>query len=93
MEDKSNFGDIRGEDIRISDLGVRRFYEGYDGDVKLGDEYDFDERCDNVEVLELLIDDDIDVNEYLLKLCREYRVRSFYMEGDGKCYERCIVVK
>lgn len=93
VEDKSNFGDIHGEDTRTSDTGARSFDEGHDGEVKSGDEYDSDEHCDNAEVPELLIDDDTDVNEYLLKLCREYRVRSFHMEGDGKCHERCTVAK
>lgn len=66
VKDKS---DIYGKDIRISDIDVKIFDEGCDEEVKLGYGNDFDEVCDKGEVLELLIEDDIDVNEYLLKLC------------------------
>ena len=93
MKDKTDFSDIHGEDTRASDTGARVLDEGHDEEVKSGDGKDSDERCDKAGVPELSIDDDTDVNEYLLKLCCEYRVRSFHMEGDGKCHERCTVAK
>lgn len=46
---------------------------------------------DNIEVPDLCIEEDTDVNEYLLKLSHEYRIRTFHMDGDGKCHERCNV--
>lgn len=57
------------------------------------DENDFDVCCDNAEIPELLIEADTNVNEYLLKLCHEYRIRSLHMDGQGKCHERCTVAK
>ena len=94
VEDKSDFGDVCGEDTRLSsDTDARILHEGRDREVKSGQGSDLDESGDNAEVPELLVEDDTDVNEYLLQLCREYRVRSFHMEGDGKCHERCIVAK
>ena len=85
--DENDCGDIVGAS-RSTDAGARGLEEKHDQDFKLGDESD-----DNSEVPELLIEEDTDVNEYLLKLCREYRVRSFHMEGDGKCHERCSMAK
>ena len=90
VKDKSDF---QGEDTRASDTGARILDEGRDGKVKSGHGSDSYNGCDNAEVPELLVEDDTDVNEYLLKLCREYRVRSFHMEGDGTCHERCTVAK
>ena len=56
-------------------------------------ESDFEDICENAEIPELLIGGDTNVNEYLLKLCHEYRVRSFHMDGDGHCHERCTIAK
>lgn len=83
--------DLSREDNRSSDTGASGLKAKHDWNFKLGDEYDSQGCYD--EVPELLIDDDTDVNEYLLKLCREYRVRSLHMEVDGKCHERCSVAK
>ncbi|XP_020628757.1 uncharacterized protein LOC110065914 [Orbicella faveolata] len=94
ITDVKDNGDIHGEaDTRTSDTGARILDEGRDGKIKSGHGSDSDEGGDNAGVPELLVEDDTDVNECLLKLCREYRVRSFHMEGDGKCHERCTVAK
>lgn len=90
VKDKS---DIHGKDTRTSDTDVKILDEERDEEVKSGHGNDFDEVCDKGEVPELSIEDDTDVNEYLLKLCQEFRIRSFHMEGDGKCHERCTVAK
>lgn len=93
MSDKNDCDAIRDEDNIRSDSGARGFGKEHGGDFKSGDESDLDDCRDNAEIPELLIEGDTDVNEYLLKLCREYRVRSFHMDGDGKCHERCTVAK
>ena len=95
MDDKSDFDDVRGDDTRLtSDTDARILDEGLDREVKSGHGSDSDEGGDNSEVPELLVEDDTDVDEYLLELSREYRVRSFHMEGDGtECHERCTVAK
>lgn len=94
VKDKTDFGDIHGEDTRASDTGALRVPDDGNGEeVKSGDGKDSEESCDKAEVPKLLIEDDTDVNEYLLKMCHEYRVRCFHMEGDGKCHERCTVAK
>lgn len=49
--------------------------------------------CSNGEVPELTINSETNVNEYLLKLCHDYQVRSLHMDGDGTCHERCTVAK
>ena len=90
MKEKS---DIHEEDDRPRDTDTKILDKGRDDEVKSGHGSDSDEACDKADVPELLIEDDTDVNEYLLKLCREYRMRSFHMEGDGKCHERCNVAK
>ncbi|KAL9975421.1 hypothetical protein ACROYT_G012582 [Oculina patagonica] len=86
--DESDCGDSRGEVNTSSDTRARGLVAKRDRDFKSVDESD-----DNAEVPELLIEDDTDVNEYLLKLCHEYRVRRFHMKGDGECHERCSVAR
>ena len=81
VRDKSNRSNIFGDDK-----------EKFDQGFKSGNESDFDGDC-NSEVPELLIEGDTNVNEYLLKLCHEYRIRSLHMDGNGKCHERCTVAK
>ena len=90
---ESDSADIRKEENGTTDKGDRDFDKEHDAHFKSGDENDSDDSCADSEIPELLINDDTDVNEYLLKLCREYRVRGFHLEGKGTCHERCTVAK
>ena len=81
--------EMRTEESPMASEGVR----DRNGQFTLGNENDFDENCEDSEIPELRIDADTDVNEYLMNLCYEYRVRGFHLEGEGMCHERCKIAK
>ena len=86
--------EILWDDNRSSEPYARSFDKEHDQDLKSDNENDVDVySCDNAEIPELLIEADTNVNEYLLKLCHEYRIRSLHMNGQGNCHERCTVAK
>ena len=81
----------RNESVGGNETSARFFDKKHEMNFKSGNESEFEDCCDKTEVPELFIEKDTNVNEYLLELCHEYRVRSFHMNGEGKCHERCTV--
>lgn len=89
--DNSGRNEILSDQDRLSDTDGGCFEKKLD-QGKSCSMSDFDV-CNNSEFPELTIKSDTNVNEYLLKLCHDYQVRSLHMDGDGTCHERCTVAK
>ncbi|PFX20922.1 uncharacterized protein LOC111336267 [Stylophora pistillata] len=81
--------EMKKEENTVDGEGVR----DCDRHFELGNETDFDDNCDDSEIPELRIDANTNVNEYLMNLCQEYRVRGFHLEDEGTCHERCKIAK